>query len=52
MKTYPIPVPEMRERYLKLYSGAVNDILRFEYRMHAAFAFGQAANLEIVTATK
>lgn len=26
----------MRERYLKLYSGAVNDILRFDYRMHAA----------------
>ncbi len=36
MKTYPIPVSEMRERYLKLYSGAVNDILRFEYKMHAA----------------
>ncbi len=36
MKTYPVPVSEMRERYLKLYSGAVNDILRFEYRMHAA----------------
>lgn len=36
MKTYPIPVSEMRKRYLKLYSGAVNDILRFEYRMHAA----------------
>lgn len=36
MQTYPIPVSEMRERYLKLYSGAVNDILRFEYKMHAA----------------
>lgn len=36
MKPYPIPVSEMRERYLKLYSGAVNDILRFEYKMHAA----------------
>lgn len=36
MKTYPVSVSEMRERYLKLYSGAVNDILRFEYRMHAA----------------
>ncbi|MBS1368890.1 MAG: RraA family protein [Lentisphaeria bacterium] len=36
MKSYPIPVSEMRERYLKLYSGAVNDILRFDYRMHAA----------------
>lgn len=36
MRTYPVPVSEMRERYLKLYSGAVNDILRFEYKMHAA----------------
>lgn len=36
MITYPVPVAEMRERYLKLYSGAVNDILRFDYRMHAA----------------
>ncbi len=27
---------EMRERYLKLYSGAVNDVLRFDYKMHAA----------------
>jgi len=36
MQTYPIPVSELRERYLKLYSGAVNDILRFEYKMHAA----------------
>ena len=36
MKTYPVSVSEMRERYLKLYSGAVNDILRFEYKMHAA----------------
>lgn len=32
---YPIPVAEMRERYLKLYSGAVNDVLRFNYQMHA-----------------
>ena len=36
MTTYPVPVTEMRERYLKLYSGAVNDILRFDYKMHAA----------------
>ena len=36
MTTYPVPVAEMRERYLKLYSGAVNDILRFDYKMHAA----------------
>ena len=34
--TYPITVSEMRERYLKLYSGAVNDVLRFDYKMHAA----------------
>jgi len=32
---FPIPVSEMRERYLKLYTGAVNDILRFNYKMHA-----------------
>ena len=25
----PISVDEMRERYLKLYSGAVNDVMRF-----------------------
>lgn len=34
--TYPIPVKEMRERYLKLYSGAVNDVMRFEYHVNAA----------------
>jgi len=33
---YPIGLGEMRERYLKLYSGAVNDVLRFEYKMHCA----------------
>ena len=32
----PIPVPEMRERYLKLYSGAVNDVMRFDYHVNAA----------------
>jgi regulator of RNase E activity RraA len=32
---FPIPVSEMRERYLKLYTGAVNDVLRFHYQMHA-----------------
>ena len=32
---FPIPVAEMRERYLKLYTGAVNDVLRFNYQMHA-----------------
>jgi regulator of RNase E activity RraA len=34
-KAFPIPVDEMRERYLKLYTGAVNDVLRFQYQMHA-----------------
>ena len=32
---YPITIEEMRERYLKLYTGAVNDVLRFNYKMHA-----------------
>jgi len=32
----PISVGEMRERYLKLYSGAVNDVLRFKHKMHAS----------------
>ncbi len=32
---FPIPVAEMRERYLQLYTGAVNDVLRFNYNMHA-----------------
>ncbi|TDB67527.1 RraA family protein [Arundinibacter roseus] len=32
---FPIPVAEMRERYLRLYTGAVNDVLRFNYGMHA-----------------
>lgn len=32
---FPVPVAEMRERYLKLYTGAVNDVLRFDYKMHA-----------------
>jgi regulator of RNase E activity RraA len=33
---YPIGLEEMRERYLGLYSGAVNDVLRFEYKLHCA----------------
>lgn len=33
---YPVSVAEMRERYLKLYTGAVNDVLRFNYKMHAS----------------
>ena len=35
-KKYPISIKEMRERYLKLYSGAVNDVMRFEYNVNAA----------------
>jgi len=31
---YPISIAEMRERYLKLYTGAVNDVLRFQHNMH------------------
>lgn len=30
---YPITVDAMRERYLKLFSGAINDVLRFKYKM-------------------
>lgn len=33
---YPVSVSEMRERYLKLYSGAVNDVMRFDYKVNAA----------------
>jgi len=32
---FPIPVAEMRRRYLRLYSGAVNDVLRMQYQMHS-----------------
>ena len=32
----PIGVPEIRERYLKLFTGAVNDVLRFKYKMHSS----------------
>lgn len=32
---YPISIYEMRERYLGLFTGAVNDVLRFNYKMHA-----------------
>jgi 4-hydroxy-4-methyl-2-oxoglutarate aldolase len=32
---YPVPIAEMRERYLQLFSGAINDVLRFNYKMHA-----------------
>lgn len=32
---FPIPITEMRARYLKLYTGAINDVLRFNYGLHA-----------------
>ncbi|MHA4845054.1 RraA family protein [Flavitalea antarctica] len=32
---FPISIAEMRRRYLRLYTGAVNDVLRFNYKMHA-----------------
>lgn len=32
---FPISIKELRARYLKLYSGTINDVLRFEYQMHA-----------------
>lgn len=38
----PSPAPpaistaEMRERYLKLFTGAVNDVLRFKYKLHSS----------------
>jgi len=33
---YPISIGEMRQRYLKLFTGAVNDVLRLKYKMHAS----------------
>ncbi|KAA0993860.1 RraA family protein [Dyadobacter sp. UC 10] len=33
---FPISVREMKQRYLKLYSGAVNDVLRFKHNRHAS----------------
>ena len=39
---YPVPVSEMRERYLKLYSGAVNDVMRFDYQVNAALPASDA----------
>ncbi len=32
----PIGISEMRERYLRLFTGAVNDVLRFKYKMHSS----------------
>lgn len=31
-----IPVPEMRARFLKLFTAAVNDVLRFEHRLNGS----------------
>lgn len=31
-----IPVPEMRARFLKLFTAAVNDVLRFEHRINGS----------------
>jgi len=33
---YPISIGEMRQRYLKVFTGAVNDVLRFKYKLHAS----------------
>lgn len=33
---YPISIGQMRARYLKLFTGAVNDVLRFQYKMLAS----------------
>jgi 4-hydroxy-4-methyl-2-oxoglutarate aldolase len=35
LNPYPVSINEMRERYLKLFTGAINDVLRFNYKMHA-----------------
>ena len=35
-RSAPVPsVPEMRKRFLALYTAAINDVLRFEYKMKA-----------------
>jgi 4-hydroxy-4-methyl-2-oxoglutarate aldolase len=33
---YPITIAEMRDRYMRLFTGAVNDVLRFRYKMHSS----------------
>ncbi|MCE5303399.1 MAG: RraA family protein [Planctomycetaceae bacterium] len=33
---YPVSIAEMRSRYLKLFTGAVNDVLRFKYAIGAS----------------
>ncbi|MDY0165635.1 MAG: RraA family protein [Thermoguttaceae bacterium] len=32
----PISTGQMRQRYMNLFTGAVNDVLRFKYKMHAS----------------
>ncbi len=32
---YPVSLTEMRERYLRLFTGAVNDVMRFNYNMQS-----------------
>lgn len=34
MPDYPVCIRQMRERYMKLFTGAVNDVLRFHYNLH------------------
>lgn len=34
---YEIPVAELRERYMKLFTAAVNDVLRFKYKKNCCF---------------
>jgi regulator of RNase E activity RraA len=38
--SWEIPIGEMRERYLKLYTAAINDVLRFKYKMNCCFPSG------------
>ena len=36
MHKYPVSIDEMRERYMKLYSAAVNDVMRFDYKVNCS----------------
>jgi 4-hydroxy-4-methyl-2-oxoglutarate aldolase len=38
--SWKISIEEMRERYLKLYSAAVNDVLRFKYTINSCLPSG------------
>lgn len=33
---WPITISDMRKRYLKLYSAAINDVMRFDYKVNCA----------------